>query len=83
MQNAEHLRSIVFCACVGALVRPVCFPSVVASFWCVVRGALCFCRVAFPLVMLSRLNFSPVLAFRVFVGVIGGVRGFRALCGKI
>ena len=60
-----------------------CLSSVVACFCGFVACALCFCRVAFPLVMLSRLNFSLVLAFGVFVGVLVWVFGFRALCGKI
>ena len=62
--------------------RRVRCSSVVACFWGVVCGCVCLCRVAFPLVMLSRSIFSLVLAFGVFVGVIGGVCGFRALCGE-
>ena len=63
--------------------RRVYFPPVAACFSGVVPGCVCLCRVAFPLVMPSRSIFSLVLAFGVFVGVIGGVRGFRALCGEI
>ena len=72
-----------FGACVGVFVRLVYRSCVVACFCGFVACALCFRRVAFPLVMLSLSIFSLVLAFGVFVGVIGGVRGFRALCGEI
>lgn len=45
------MRSVAFVASVGVFVRLVCFSSVVGDFWRVVRGALRFACVAFPLVM--------------------------------
>ena len=64
-------------------VRIVCRSCVVARSCGFVARSSCFRRVAFPLGVRSRLKFSLVLRFCVSVGVIGGVRGFRAIVGKI
>lgn len=65
------VKSALFgvCAFVGVFVCPLRFASVVARFCGVVACASCCCRVAFPLGMLSRSKFSPLLAF----GGVGGV----------
>ena len=79
------VKSALFvrCASCGVFVRLACRSCVVARSCGFVARASCVCRVAFPLVMRSRLKFSLVLRFCVSVGVIGGVRGFRAIVGKI
>ena len=58
-------------------------PFVVACFCGVVACASCFRSVAFPLGMLSRLEFSLLLAFGGVVGVFMWGCGFRALCGDL
>jgi hypothetical protein len=60
-----------------------CLSFNIGDFWRIVCGAVCFCRDAFPLVMLSRSFFPPVFAFAVFVCVLGGARCFRVIIGKI
>ena len=77
------MRSIAFGAFVCALVRLVCRSCVLCDSRGIVACASCVCRVALPLVMLSRLKFSLLLAFVGVGGAIGGLCGFRALCGKI
>lgn len=76
-----YLRSIAFSASVGVFVRPLCFPPVVARFWGIVRGLVCFGGCAFPLVMRSRLKLSLVLRFRGVGCVLDRVRAFDALAG--
>lgn len=49
------------------------------GFWGVVACVACFRCCAFPLVMLSRSIFSPLLAFRVFGCVLVGVFAFNAI----
>ena len=51
------------------------------AFRGVVRLVSCFRRCAFPLVMLSRLEFSLVLRFRAFVGVFVRVEGVKSITG--
>lgn len=46
-----------------------------------VRCAVRYCRVAFPLIMLSRLEFSLVLRLIAFAWVLVGVRRFYAIMG--
>lgn len=78
-----YLRRIAF-NCLYCVFARIYYGTFNISGFCgFVACALRFCRVAFLLVMLSRLNFSLVLAFGVFVGVLVWVRCFRALCGKI
>lgn len=67
------------CALVGVFVCLLRFAFVVARFRCFVACASCFRSVAFPLVMLSRLKFSRLLAFGGVGGVIGRLSRFRAV----
>ena len=67
------------CAVVRLVLLCYCLSLNIGGFWRVVCGALRFCRVAFPLVMLSRSIFSPLLAFRVFGCVLVGVFAFNAI----
>lgn len=80
---ALYLRCMGFNCFRGVFTRALCFPSVVARFWRVVRCLASFRRVAFALGMLSGAIFSPLLAFRVSAGVLVWSRGFRALVGRI
>lgn len=75
------MRSIAFCAIVLCVYVVYCLSSVVARFWGIVRDALCVCRVAFPLVMLSGSIFSPLLAFLPLGCVLDRARGFNAIRG--
>lgn len=81
--GARAVKNALFdcCASCGVFVRLVCCSRVVACSCGFVARASCFRRVAFPLVMRSRLKFSLVLRFCVSVGVIGGVCGFRDVLG--
>ena len=65
------VKSALFgvCAFVGVFVCPWRFSFVVARFNGFVARASCFRCCAFPLGMLSRSKFSPLLAF----GGVGGV----------
>lgn len=45
------MRFIAFSAIVLLLICLDCLSFNIGGFWRVVCGALCFCRVAFPLVM--------------------------------
>ena len=78
-------KSALFVRCFSGVVfvRLARCSCVVARSCGFAARASCFRRVAFPLVMRSRLKFQRVLRFCVSVGVIGGVRGFRALYGEI
>jgi hypothetical protein len=58
-----------------------CFSRDLRGLEGIVRGALRVCRVALPLVMLSRLKFSLVLRFRAFVGVLVRVARLNAITG--
>lgn len=53
-----------------------------ACFRGIVCGALRFRGCAFPLGMLSRSIFSPLLAFRVFGCVLVGVNAVNALVSR-
>lgn len=71
------------CAVLRLVLLCYCLSLNIGGFWRVVCGALRFCRVAFLLVVLSRLKFSLLLAFGGVGGVLVWSFGFRALCGKI
>ena len=68
------------CALLGVFVCLWRVPAVVARFNGFVACASCFRCCAFPLGMLSRSKFSPLLAFGGVRGVIGRLSRFRALC---
>lgn len=76
------VKSALFgvCALLGVFVCPWRVPAVVARFNGFVARASCFRCCAFPLGMLSRSKFSPLLAFGGVRGVIGRLSRFRALC---
>lgn len=57
------------------------YKAVYEAMRAVFRAVLCFCRVAFPLGMRSRLEFSLVLRFSAFVGVFIGVRRVKSVTG--
>ena len=59
-----------------------CLSCIIGGFWRVLVGVRDVCRVAFPLVMLSRSIFSLVLAFRVFGCILDRVRAFSALVSR-
>ena len=76
-----YLRSIAFGDIVLLIMWFNCLPVNIGDFWGVLVPVLHSCRVAFPLVMLSGLKFSLVLAFRVFVRVFIGVKSLIAIVG--
>lgn len=72
----------IYCFC-AMLICPDCLSFNIGGFWWLLVLVLCSCRVALPLVMLSRLKFSLVLRFWGAGRVLVWVRGFRALVGEI
>ena len=82
MQRALYLIYIVISAVVLLFICLDCLSLTIGGFWRVVRGSLRFCRVASLSDMPSRLIFSPLLAFRVRVGVFIWVNAVNALVSR-
>jgi hypothetical protein len=76
------MRSIAFSAIVLLLIWVDCLSFNIGGFWGIARGAWRVCCVALPLVMLSRLKFSLVLAFWAFGCILDRVNRFRAIVGR-
>lgn len=85
MGQGQRLMQGVFCGSVWlALVGLVLVwlggcSGLVRGLWGIVRGCACFRGCAFPLVVLSGLEFSLVLGFWAFVGVFIGVMRLNAI----
>lgn len=79
MLKALYLRCIAFNCWYGVFTRIYCLTFNIGGFWRALVGVGDVCRVAFPLVVLSRLEFSLVLRFWRFRYILIGVKCFNAI----